>query len=174
MSFSRHNYSQYKLWQLDQQFSSSWWWRCNLFHVVFSRLSSTGGIRFGENTCICFYGANWFNFWHLTPIFVNLFVGCRHLLLVSLRTPAAVGLASETEAVFTCDHVILTFDLSTCKCGHGSPPIGFSRANFHLTMPFRSRLTVIYGTDGQTDRQTDDSRHSHQRLMPLSYMGAWA
>jgi len=44
--------------------------------------------------------------------------------------------------------VTLTFDLSICKWGHGSPMTwGFLPANFQLAMPFHSRLRAKHGTD---------------------------
>ena len=73
----------------------------------------------------------------------------------------AVGIASnasnccphlKTEAVFTCDLVTLTFDLSNSKWGHGS---ALSWALFLPIFSFlcASVLDLVSGT-GETDRRT--------------------
>jgi len=55
---------------------------------------------------------------------------------------------------FTCDLVILTFDLQTSKWSHRS--LSLLPVNFQLAVPFRSRLSARHGTDNKrTDiRQT--------------------
>ena len=66
----------------------------------------------------------------------------------------SLGIAATSAKISNFkDLATLTFNLLTCKWGHGSPA-SWAPTKFHLAMPFRSGVWVRHGTERQTDRQT--------------------
>jgi len=102
-------------------------------------------------------------FWHFTPTFVYLFVRWRHQLLASLRTPAAVGLASNLKLFLLVTLLPWPFTFRplngiTVHPGSSLPSVFSS---------FRSRLRGQV-RDRQTDGHTNDG---HQRLTQPPHEG---
>jgi len=115
------------------------------------------------NTCVCIFTVNWFNFWHFTSIFVNLFVRWRYQLLTSLRSPVAVGFASKLKLCLLVTLLPWPLTFSHLNGSRVTCVMGFLPANFQLAAPFRdSRLRVRHVTDRRTD-------NGHQRLMLPPY-----